>query len=43
MNIKLSVKLTNYTFSTEANKTLREFFTELIKIQSEEPIQLKKI
>ncbi len=43
MNIRLSVKLDNYTFSAEAYKTLREFFTELIKIQSEEPIQLKKI
>ena len=43
VNIRLSVKLDNYTFSAEAYKTLREFFNELIKIQSEEPIQLKKI
>ncbi len=43
VNIRLSVKLDNYTFSAEAYKTLSEFFTELIKIQSEEPIQLKKI
>ncbi len=43
LNIRLSVKLDNYTFSPEAYKTLREFFTELIKIQSEEPIELKRI
>lgn len=43
LNIRLSVKLENYTFSPEAYKTLRAFFTELIKIQSEEPIQLKKL
>ncbi|CAM3457893.1 DUF3857 domain-containing protein [Aequorivita lipolytica] len=43
INIRLSVKLSNHVFAPEAYKSLREFFTELIKIQSEEPIQLKKI
>jgi len=43
INIRLSVKLDNYTFAADAYKTLGEFFTELIKIQSEEPIQLKRI
>lgn len=43
VNIRLSLKLNNHSFPTEAYQSLREFFTELIKIQSEEPITLKKI
>lgn len=43
INIRLSVKLNNYSFPKEAYQSLHEFFTELVKIQSEEPITLKKI
>ncbi len=43
INIRLSLKLNNHSFPTGAYQSLREFFTELIKIQSEEPITLKKI
>ena len=43
VNIRLSVKLNNTSFATEAYKSLQEFFTELIKIQAEEPIELKRI
>ncbi|MEH6765978.1 MAG: DUF3857 domain-containing protein [Aequorivita antarctica] len=43
VNIRLTVKLANYTFAPEAYKSLQEFFTELIKIQSNEPIELKRI
>lgn len=43
VNIRLSVKLNNHSFGPEAYKSLQEFFTELIKIQSEEPIELKRI
>ena len=43
VNIRLSVKLNNPSFAPEAYKSLQEFFIELIKIQSEEPIELKKI
>ncbi|WP_347374280.1 hypothetical protein [Aequorivita sp. Q41] len=43
VNIRLSVKLNNPNFAPEAYKALQEFFTELVKIQSEEPIELKKI
>src|SRR5690554_570434 len=41
INIRLSLKLNNHSFPTGAYQSLREFFTELIKIQSEEPITLK--
>ena len=43
VNIRLSVKLNNTSFATEAYKSLQEFFTELIKIQAEEPIELKRL
>lgn len=43
VNIRLNVKLSNHSFPTEAYKSLREFFTALVKIQSEEPITLKRI
>lgn len=43
VNIRLNVKLNNPSFAPEAYKSLQEFFTELIKIQSEEPIELKRI
>ncbi|WP_310990995.1 transglutaminase domain-containing protein [Aequorivita marina] len=43
VNIRLSVKLNNYHFPPEAYKSLQEFFGALIKIQSEEPIRLKKV
>ncbi|AFL81496.1 hypothetical protein Aeqsu_2031 [Aequorivita sublithincola DSM 14238] len=43
VNIRLSVKLNNPKFEPEAYKSLQEFFGELIKIQSDEPIELKKI
>ncbi len=43
VNIRLSVKLNNPSFAPEAYKSLQEFFTELIKIQSNEPIELKRI
>lgn len=42
VNIRLSVKINNSSFAPEAYKALQEFFTALIKIQSEEPIELKK-
>lgn len=43
INIRLHVKLNNHEFAKEAYKSLKEFFAELIRIQSEEPIQLKRI
>jgi hypothetical protein len=43
VTIRLSVKLNNPSFAKEAYKTLQEFFTELLKIQSKEPIELRKI
>ncbi|WP_026452715.1 DUF3857 domain-containing protein [Aequorivita capsosiphonis] len=43
VNIRLSVKLNSHSFPTEAHKSLQEFFAELVKIQSEEPIELKRI
>lgn len=43
INIRLSVKLNNPSFAPEAYKSLQEFFTELIKVQNEEPIHLKRI
>src|SRR5690606_8504086 len=43
LNIRLSVKVNNPSFAPEAYKSLQEFFTELIKIQSNEPIELKRI
>ncbi len=43
VNIRLNVKLNNPSFAPEAYKTLQEFFSTLIKIQNEEPIELKKI
>lgn len=43
VNVRLSVKLNNPSFPTEAYPALKQFFATLIKIQSEEPIQLKKI
>ncbi|MCG2419582.1 DUF3857 domain-containing protein [Aequorivita sp. F47161] len=43
VNIRLSVKLNTTNFSIEAYPALRQFFETLIKIQNEEPIELKKI
>lgn len=43
VNIRLSVKLNTQSFAPEAYKSLQEFFTALIKIQSNEPIELKKV
>lgn len=43
INIRLNVKLNTTAYAPEAYKTLREFFETLVKIQSEEPIELKKI
>jgi hypothetical protein len=43
INIRLSVKLNNQSFAPEAYKSLQEFFAELVKIQTNEPIELKRI
>ncbi|MAB57069.1 MAG: hypothetical protein CL524_05900 [Aequorivita sp.] len=43
INIRLSVKLNTTRFPTEAYPALRQFFETLLKIQSEEPIELRKI
>lgn len=43
VNIRLSVKLNNSSFPTEAYPALRQFFATLVNIQSEQPIELKKI
>jgi len=43
VNIRLSVKVNNANFAPEAYKSLQEFFAELIKIQSNEPIELNRI
>lgn len=43
INIRLSLRLNNTSFAPEAHKSLQEFFGTLIKIQKEEPVELKKI
>ena len=43
INIRLSVRLNNTSFAPEAFKSLQEFFSTLIKIQQEEPIELKRV
>ncbi|HPE84398.1 MAG TPA: DUF3858 domain-containing protein, partial [Aequorivita sp.] len=43
VNIRLSIKINTQIFAPEAYKSLQEFFTELIKIQTNEPIELKRI
>ncbi len=43
VNIRLSIKLNNTSFSTEAYPALRQFFELLLKVQKEEPIELKKL
>ncbi|MDN3725198.1 DUF3857 domain-containing protein [Aequorivita sp. SDUM287046] len=43
VNIRLSVKLNNQKFAADAHQSLKEFFSELIKIQSDQPIELKRI
>lgn len=43
VNIRLNVKLNTTAYAPEAYKTLSAFFETLVKIQSEEPIELKKI
>tara|TARA_R100000908_G_C3756146_1_gene150762 strand:- start:7740 stop:8363 length:624 start_codon:yes stop_codon:yes gene_type:complete len=43
VNVRLSAKLNTTNFPAEAYPALRQFFETLIKIQSEEPIELKKI
>ena len=43
VNIRLNLKLNTASYSPEAYKSLNEFFDMLIKIQSQEPIELRKI
>lgn len=43
INIRLNVKLNTTAYAPQAYQTLREFFETLVKIQSAEPIELKKI
>lgn len=43
INLRLNLRLNNTAFPVEAYKSLQEFFSALIKIQSDEPIELKKI
>ncbi len=43
INIRLGVKLNNYSFAPEAYQSLQEFFGTLMQIEKEEPIELKKI
>lgn len=43
INIRLNVKLNTHSFPTEAVQSLREFFGQLVKIQSGEAIALRKI
>ena len=43
VNIRLNVQLKNTSYSPEANKSLSEFFEMLVKIQSQEPIELRRI
>ncbi len=42
VNIRLSVRLNNTSFSPEAYKSLQEFFGALMGIQKQEPLELKK-
>lgn len=43
INIRLSLRLNTYSYAPDAYQSLQVFFNELIKIQSKEPIGLKKI
>lgn len=43
INLRLNLRLNNTAFPVEAYQSLQEFFTLLVKIQSEEPIELRKI
>lgn len=43
VNIRLNVKLNNNNFPAEAHNSLKAFFAELIKIQTQEPIELIKV
>ncbi|WP_339698640.1 hypothetical protein [uncultured Marixanthomonas sp.] len=42
VNIRLSLKLNNHSFPAEAYKGLKEFFTQVVTIQNQQPIVLKK-
>ncbi|HZW77879.1 MAG TPA: DUF3857 domain-containing protein [Flavobacteriaceae bacterium] len=41
--IRLNIRLNNHQFPAEAYPSLREFFREMISIQSHEPIELKPL
>ncbi|MBT0608823.1 DUF3858 domain-containing protein [Aequorivita echinoideorum] len=43
ITIRLNLKLNNHSFRPEAYKSLQEFFTQLIKLEKEEPLELKRI
>lgn len=43
LNIRLNIKLNRSTFPTEAYASLQQFFNNLIRIQAEEPIELKRL
>lgn len=43
VNVRLSVKLNNTHFPKEAYPALRQFFTTLVNIQNEAPIEFKKM
>ena len=43
VNVRLSAKLNTTSFPTEAYPALQQFFETLLKIQSKEIIELKKI
>ena len=43
INIRLNLKLHNYSFPAEAYQTLQQYFAALIKTQTGEPIELEKV
>lgn len=43
INVRISIKLNTYRFSPESYPILKEFFSNIIIIQSKEPIVLKKL
>ncbi len=43
INIRLNLKLNNYSYGPEAYQALQQFFASLIKAQTAEPIVLQKI
>ena len=42
INVRLSLKLNNHSFPAEAYQGLKEFFAQLMTIQNQQPIVLKK-